>query len=62
MIARSIADVDPDTRIGIVRSELKHGKALGIDNVYNDVLKKAIGTGFYKFLVRVFTISIKLGF
>ena len=26
-----IADVDPDTLIHIVRSELKNGKALGID-------------------------------
>ena len=58
------ADVDPDTLIRIVWSELKHGKAPGIDNVYNvnDILKKAIGTGFYKMLVIAFTISLKLGF
>ena len=55
-----VADVDPDTLI--VRSELKNGKAPGIDNVYNDILKKAIGTGFYKLLARAFTISLKLGF
>ena len=36
-------------------------KAPGIDNVYNIILKKAIGTGFYKFLARAFTISLKLG-
>ena len=42
-----VADVDPDT---------------GIDNVYNIILKKAIGTGFYKVLARAFTISLKLGF
>ena len=30
--------------------------------VYNIILKKAIGTGFYKVLARAFTISLKLGF
>ena len=45
-----VADVDPDTLIHIVRNELKIGKAPGIDNVYNIILKKAIGTGFYKVL------------
>ena len=44
-----VADVDPDTLIRIVRTELKNGKAPGIDNVYNIILKKAIGTGFGKF-------------
>ena len=43
-----VANVDPDTLIRMVRSELKNGKAPGIDSVYNDILKKAIGTGFYK--------------
>ena len=57
-----VADVDPDTLIRIVRTELKTGKAPGIDNVYNIILKKAIGTGFYKVLARAFTISLKLGF
>ena len=57
-----VADVDPDTLIRIVRTELKNGKAPGIDNVYNNILKKAIGTGFYKVLARAFTISLKLGF
>ena len=57
-----VADVDPDTLIRIVRTELKNGKAPGIDNVYNIILKKAIGTGFYKLLARAFTISLKLGF
>ena len=45
-----------------LRTELKNGKAPGIDNVYNIILKKAIGTGFYKVLARAFTISLKLGF
>ena len=45
-----VADVDPDTLIHIVRTELKNGKAPGIDNVYSIILKKAIGTGFYKVL------------
>ena len=57
-----VADVDPDTLIRTVRTELKNGKAPGIDNVYNIILKKAIGTGFYKVLARAFTISLKLGF
>ena len=52
-----VADVNPDTLIRIVRHELKT-----VDNVYNDILKKAIGTGFYKLLPRAFTISLKLGF
>ena len=57
-----VADVDPDTLIRIVRTELKNGKAPGIDNVHNIILKKAIGTGFYKVLTRAFTVSLKLGF
>ena len=57
-----VADVDPDTLIRIVRTELKNGKAPGIDNVYNIILKKPIGTGFYKVLDRAFTIPLKLGF
>ena len=56
-----VADVDPDTLIRIVRTELKNGKAPGIDNIYNIILKKAIGTGFYKVFARAFTISLKLG-
>ena len=51
-----VADVDPDTLIRIVRHKLKNGKAPGIDIVYNDILNKAIGTGFYKLLARAFTI------
>ena len=35
-----VADVDPDTLIRIVRSELKNGKAPGISNIYNDILKR----------------------
>ena len=57
-----VADIDPGTLIRIVRTELKNGKAPGIDNVYNIILKKAIGTEFYKVLARAFTISLKLGF
>ena len=51
-----VADVDPDNLIRIVRTELKNGKAPGIDNVCNNILKKAIATGFYKVLARAFTI------
>ena len=57
-----VDDVDPDTLIQIVLTEQKNGKAPGIDNVYNIILKKALGTGFYKGLARAFTISLKLGF
>ena len=41
-----VADIDADTLIRTVRYELKNGKAPGIDNVYNVILKKATGTGF----------------
>ena len=44
-----VADVGSDTLIRIVQTELENGKAPGIDNVYNIILKKAIGTGFAKF-------------
>ena len=57
-----VADVDPNILIRIVRTELKNGKAPGTNNVYNIILKKAIGKGFYKVLARAFTISLKLGF
>ena len=43
------------------RSELNIGKAPGVDKVYNNILKKAVGTGFYKLLARAFTL-LKLGF
>ena len=39
-----VADVDPDTLFRIVQTDLNNGKAPGIDNVYNIILKKAIGT------------------
>ena len=54
--------IHADTLVRIVRTELKNGKAPGIDNVYNIILKKAIGTGFYKVFARAFTISLKLCF
>ena len=57
-----VADINPNTLICIVRSELKHGKAPDTDNVYNDILKKAIGTGFYKLFAGAFTILLKEGF
>ena len=44
-----VADVDPDTLIYIVFSELKNAKAPGINKVYSDIFKKAIGTNFYTF-------------
>ena len=55
-----VAHVDPDTLTRIVRTEVKNGKVQGIDNVHNFILKKEIGTGFYKLLARDITISLKL--
>ena len=52
-----VADVDPDTLICIVRYELKSDKAPGTDNVYSGILKKAIGTAFYKLRLQVQTMS-----
>ena len=43
-----VADVDPDTIIRIIRSELKNGKAPDIDKIYSDILKKAIVAGFHR--------------
>ena len=57
-----VADVDPDTIICIVRFELENSEAPGVDNVYNDILKKAIGAGFCTLSARAFTVSLKLGF
>ena len=57
-----VADVDPETLIRIVQTELKNFKSPGIDNVNNIILKKAISTGFYKVLAQAFTISLKLDF
>ena len=57
-----VAEVGPDTPIRIVCSELKNGKTPGTDNVYNDILKKAIGTDFYTLLARAFTVSLKQDF
>ena len=57
-----VADVDRDTLVRIVRSELKNVKAPGIETVYNDILKKAIGTGFNKVLAEPLPVSSKPGF
>ena len=56
------ANAYPDILIRIVRSELRNGKAPGLDKVCNDSFKKAIGTDFYALLARAFTLSLKLGF
>ena len=44
------ADLDPLALIRIVRSELKNGKAPGLDKVCNESFKKAVGTGFFTHL------------
>ena len=41
-----VADIDSDALIRMC-SELKNGKASGLNKVYNEILKKAIGTSFY---------------
>ena len=60
MSAIAVADIDPDTLIRTVRSELKLGKAQGLDEVYKEIIKKAIGTGFYANLAPALTLSFKL--
>ena len=54
------ADVDSDTLIRKVSSELKPCKAPGFDNGYNQILKKAICTSFYTHLAQTFTLSLTL--
>ena len=55
-----VADVVPETLIPIAQSELKIGKASGLDKGYNEILKKAIGIGFYTYSSG--TSSLKLGY
>ena len=50
-----VADADLDTLIRVVRSELKPGEAPGLDKVYSEILKKAVGTSFYTHLAQAFT-------
>ena len=57
-----VPDDDPGTFNTKVRSELKNSKAQAKDKVFNDILKKTIGTSFHKYLARAFTLSLKLGF
>ena len=52
-------DVDPDALIRTGHSELKNCKAPSLDKVYNETLKKAVGTGFYTHLAQAFTLSLK---
>ena len=56
-----VADVDPDSLIRIVRSELKVAVFHpGLDKVYNEILKKEVRTGFYTHLAQ--DLSLKLGY
>ena len=57
-----VVDVDLDALVRIVCSELKSGKASGLDKVYDEILKRAIGTGFYTILARAFTLLLNLGY
>ena len=56
-----VADIDSDTLIGIVKF-LKRGKALGPDNIHNDVLRLGTTTSLFHHLARLFTSSIQIGY
>ena len=57
-----VADVDQTPLFAWYDPNYKNGKTPGIDNVFNNIFKKAIGTGSYKLLARAFTMSLKLGY
>ena len=56
-----VADIDPDTLIRIVKF-LKRGKAPGLDNIHNEVLRLGITTSLFHHLARLFTSSIQIGY
>ena len=58
----NIKRLQPYSHSTLRTKKLKNCEPPGVDNVYNGILKKAIGTGFYKLSGRAFTISLKLGF
>ena len=57
-----VAEVDPETLAHIVLSQLEPGKVSDLDKVYNEILEKVTGTGFYTHLAGAFTLSLKLGY
>ena len=56
-----VADVDAQTLIKLVKF-LKRGKALGLDNIHNEVLRLGTTISLYHHLARLFTSSIQLGY
>ena len=54
-------DFDSDTLIRLVKF-LKRGKALGPDNIHNEVLRLGITTSLFHHLARLFTSSIQIGY
>ena len=56
-----VADVDAQTLIKLVKF-LKRGKALGPDNIHNEVLRLGTTTSMFHHLAKLFTSSIQLGY
>ena len=56
-----VADIDSDTLIKIVKF-LKRGKALGPDNIHNDVLRLGTAISLFQHLAWLFTSSIQIGY
>ena len=55
-----VADIDSDTLIRIVKF-LKRGKAPGLDNIHNEVLRLGTTTSLSHHLAKLFTSSIQIG-
>ena len=56
-----VADIDSDTLIMILKF-LKRGKAPGLDNIHNHVLRLGATTSLFHHLARLFTSSIQIGY
>ena len=56
-----VADIDSDFLIRIVKF-LKRGKALGPNNIHNDVLRPGTTTSLFHHLARFFTSAIQIGY
>ena len=56
-----VADIDSDTLYRILKF-LKRGKALGPDNIHNEVLMLGTTTSLFHHLARLFTSSIQIGY
>ena len=56
-----VADIESDTLIRIVMF-LKQGKAPGLNNIRNEVLRIGTTTSLFHHLARLFTSSIQIGY